>query len=139
MNSAGRKPEDPLDHTLLWAAYEEWSKSLRTWLVAYGVGAPVLLLTNDRIAALIIPSPLAPLIGLLFLGGVALQILLAAINKWSAWAYYSGVRYPDAHANSKWFPKAKKIVDSFWIDLVVDCLTLVLFVVGTALTMGALL
>ena len=30
--------------------YEEYSKVLRTWFVAFGIGAPVLLLTNERIA-----------------------------------------------------------------------------------------
>lgn len=31
-------------------AYAEYSKVLRTWLVAYGIGAPVLLLTNEPLA-----------------------------------------------------------------------------------------
>jgi len=31
-------------------AYEEYSKVLRTWFVAYGIGGPVLLLTNETLA-----------------------------------------------------------------------------------------
>ncbi len=31
-------------------AYAEHSKVIRTWFVAYGIGAPVLLLTNEALA-----------------------------------------------------------------------------------------
>lgn len=44
------KEEQPSDSSAeLYAVYEEHSKTLRTWLVAYGIGAPVLFITNDKV------------------------------------------------------------------------------------------
>ena len=34
----------------LYKAYEEHAKTLRTWLVAYGIGAPVVFLTNEQLS-----------------------------------------------------------------------------------------
>ena len=68
-----------------YKAYEEHSKVLRTWLVAYGVGAPVLFLTNDSLAAKLGASAESGEIGGLFLGGVAFQVFLAVLNKTVMW------------------------------------------------------
>ena len=66
-------------------AYEEYSKVLRTWFVAYGIGGPVLLLTNQTLAKAIKASGQGKSLAALFLAGVALQVVLAALNKFSMW------------------------------------------------------
>ncbi len=68
-----------------YKAYEEHSKVLRTWLVAYGIGAPVLFLTNETLAAKLAGSAVAGRVAALFLVGVAAQVLLAAFNKTVMW------------------------------------------------------
>jgi len=71
-------------------AYGEHAKVLRTWLVAYGIGAPVLLVTNDAVSKAIRASGEAKFIAGCFLIGVAFQVLLATLNKASMWALYYG-------------------------------------------------
>lgn len=72
------------------AAYGEYSKTLRAWFVAYGVGAPVLLFTNDAFVRALRASGAAKYAATLFLSGVALQILLASLNKVTMWTLYFG-------------------------------------------------
>ncbi len=39
-----------------YKVYEEYSKTLRTWFVAYGIGAPVLVLNNDELRRAVVVS-----------------------------------------------------------------------------------
>src|SRR5713101_4478781 len=71
-----------------YKAYEEHSRTLRAWLVAYGIGGPVLMLTNDHISLTLSGSGHARTIAILFLGGVVLQVLLTAVNKTAMWICY---------------------------------------------------
>ncbi len=73
------------DRAEYFAAYEEYSKVLRTWFVAYGIGGPVLLLTNEALAKAIKTSGQGRGLAALFLIGVGLQVVLAAMNKFSMW------------------------------------------------------
>jgi hypothetical protein len=70
--------------------YEEYSKVLRTWFVAYGIGAPALFLTNETAAMTLNASTHAKYIASLFLGGVAIQVMLTSVNKVTMWALYFG-------------------------------------------------
>jgi hypothetical protein len=70
--------------------YAEYSKTLRAWLVAYGVGGPILFLTNTTISEKLAASPEKAKIVCLFLLGVSLQVALAFVNKWCAWHLYAG-------------------------------------------------
>ena len=54
---------------------------LRLWLVAYGVGGPVLLLSSSEVTAKVVASGQAYLIVVPFLLGVPLQVVNAALNK----------------------------------------------------------
>jgi hypothetical protein len=92
---------------------------LRTWLVAYGIGAPIALLTNAAFADAIRNSGQSKYIAGAFLAGVAGQVVLATINKVSMWALYYGetqarfketMRYRVAH----WFS------ESYLLDLFLD-------------------
>lgn len=76
------------EHVAYFKVYEEYAKTLRTWLVAYGVGAPVLFVTNKDVADKLAASHAASAIAELFLSGVALQIFLAIVNKTVMWANY---------------------------------------------------
>src|SRR5260370_2549990 len=72
----------------LFSVYAEYSKTLRTWLVAYGIGAPVLFLTNDTLARTFAKSSQARTIAIYFLAGVVLPMLLAILNKHVMWVGY---------------------------------------------------
>lgn len=79
-----------IDREEYFKAYGEYSKVLRTWFVAYGIGGPVLLLTNETLATSIKTSGQGKALAGLFLSGVGLQVVLAALNKFSMWGIYFG-------------------------------------------------
>ena len=124
-------PEDDTDSAAeLYAAYEEHSKTLRTWLVAYGVGAPVLLLTNDSVWKAVAGSGSAQRIGTMFLVGAALQVSLAAINKAVMWVSYYGEIETDYQLRLR-YRLARWVAEQFWIDLLIDLASMVLFGMAT--------
>jgi len=78
-----------------FAVYEHYSNLLRTWLMAYGIGAPVLVLTNENLWKQVAASGSGSRIGWPFVVGVTLQALLAAANKATAWVVYFGQIRPE--------------------------------------------
>jgi hypothetical protein len=119
-----------------YKVYEEYSKTLRTWFVAYGIGAPVLVLNSDNLRAALVASGGARTTALLFLAGVGLQVLLATVNKTVAWVIYAELESPlaaeDSKPSTRWrFKVADAISEQFWIDFVVDIATGVVFVLGS--------
>jgi hypothetical protein len=109
-----------------YKAYEEHSKVLRTWLVAYGIGAPVLFLTADSEAIQALPLSQFRPIGKFFVSGVIAQVLLAAVNKTVMWACYYAERNEDWRERKR-FKVAYWISEQFWIDFIVDLATLAFF------------
>jgi hypothetical protein len=129
--AAGVEVSDAQDEESFYKAYEEHSKVLRAWLVAYGVGAPVLFLTNDKLSSTLSASSAAPAIAGLFLAGVAVQVLLATVNKTAMWGCYYAVRHPAKTRGRIRFRFAEWVSEQFWIDFVADIATLVLFGIAT--------
>ena len=109
-----------------YKVYEEYAKSLRTWLVAYGIGGPVLFLTNAGPRAELARSGASRCIALAFLVGVALQIALAALNKTLMWANYYAEITPGA-GDRGFFRAVSWLSGQFWIDFLVDLGSLGLF------------
>ena len=121
---------EELEH---YANYSEYSKTLRTWLVAYGIGGPVLLNTNDHLLGLFNHSPLKTWIIVFFLAGVFGQVLLGFINKWCAYHMYLGSCRKDFRKSLR-YKFWDNINNRNWIDLTIDGLSIVSFVVATALS-----
>ena len=119
-------------------AYSHYSKTLRTWFVAYGIGGPILFVSNKDIAIKIAAAPEKSAIVYLFLAGVIIQILITFLNKWSNWAAYSLSLNPPMRLR-----KRDKLIiwlsDQCWIDMLIDLLTLVVFVIGTIMALQVLL
>ena len=114
-----------------YKAYEEYAKLLRTWFVAYGVGGPVLFLTQSHIADRIAKSGQARAVIYLFLGGVAAQVVLAMLNKWVMWSIYAYSGSTTDRAKVR-FRLADWISEQAWLDIVCDVATLALFGIATA-------
>jgi hypothetical protein len=92
---------------------------LRTWLVAYGIGAPIALLTNEAFANAIRNSGKSKYIAGAFLAGVAGQVVLATINKVSMWALYYGETQARFKATRR-YRIAHWLSETYWIDLALD-------------------
>ena len=113
-----------------YKAYEDYSRTLRTWLVAYGIGGPVLMLTNDRVARSLLESGHARFIAALFLAGVVLQVALAAVNKTAMWILYFAD--DDEELAGKWWCRAAQWLSrQLWIDLLLDLGSLTAFAIAT--------
>jgi hypothetical protein len=120
---------EELEH---YSNYSEYSKTLRAWLVAYGIGAPVLLATNDHIYALFKIAHCRAWIVSFFLLGVAGQILLGFINKWCAYHMYLGECNPRFKENSR-YEFWNWLNERNWIDLTIDSASIFAFVIATLL------
>lgn len=68
--------------------YAHYARQLKTWFVAYGIGAPVLFASSESISAKVAKHVDCELIVLFFLVGVALQIVGTLFNKYSMWYVY---------------------------------------------------
>jgi hypothetical protein len=109
-----------------YKSYSEFSKTLRTWFVAYGIGGPIVLLSNNAAWGWLVKSGRISLIGLLFLMGGVLQVIGALLNKHAMWYLYIGEERSEAKNKYSY-----KISDTYsnqgWIDVVIDIATLILF------------
>lgn len=117
---------------------QEISGVLRTWLVAYGIGAPVLFFSTPDIRAAVKTSGHAHLVIFLFFSGVATQVLNAFLNKWLTW-FRSEVLL-DSENNNKWlYRTASEFHKAIWPDIVVDIYTIFAFGVATYVSVLALI
>lgn len=121
------------------AAYLEYNKTLRAWLVGYGVGVPLLLITQQHLLDKISGSGWRSHIGYTFLLGVALQVLMAFLNKWSNWYRYAEEVRIDPPPPSYLIAVAQFIRQHPGIDVFSDIASIVLFSFATALTFRAIL
>jgi hypothetical protein len=79
--SRGRDPTTAPKDSALYEPYAEFARTLRTWFVAYGVGAPALLLTNKELWRAVQGSGDARRIAEYFLAGAVVQIIEALLYK----------------------------------------------------------
>lgn len=121
-----------------YANYTEYSKTFRTWLVAYGVGGPVLLLTNDAASKKFAAAGDARCIVVLFLIGVAFQVMGTGINKWAAWHVYSDMT-DASRANGRLSKAWTWINKQAWIDVGVDVGSIAAFAIATWMLLNVFL
>ena len=81
-------PSQDASSSQFYPAYSEFSKTVRTWFVGFGIGGPVVLMANERAWPAIVASGCSRDIGWLFLIGGAFQVLCALLNKHSMWYLY---------------------------------------------------
>lgn len=120
-----------------YSAYEKHAKILRTWLVAYGIGAPVLMVTQESMWKRLASSGDLRITAVLFLAGVALQVALAALNKSVMWACYFGELNPEFKLTRR-YRVAEWLAERYSIDFFCDLFSILFFTAATFLTFGAL-
>lgn len=128
-----------------FANYSEYSKTFRAWMVAYGIGGPVLLLINKDAPASLAGAQDLRTIVTLFVSGVVFQILLALINKWAAWHMYRGAyslqtgSADETHHESNTYKFWNWVNKQSWFDFSCDMLSLLAFAWATWLALNVLL
>lgn len=131
MPAQARKAQQQKDDKGTYQAYEWHASTLRIWLVSYGIGAPVLFLTQDSAYDQFINSDTRHVTAALFLVGVALQVVLAFVNKTVMWAIYYGDDESPAFKTTRTYTYAKKVSTWFWMDCLVDLATISVFAWAT--------
>ena len=121
-----------------YSAYQEHARTLRTWLVAYGIGGPVLILSQAEVWKRLAISGSLRVIAGLFLTGVVLQVILAAINKSAMWACYYGELEPSSQS-TRWYQLGRWLSRQYIIDFFTDLAGMCLFAYATYRCFAALL
>ena len=129
--------EEELDASGSFDIYLEYNKVLRTWFVAYGAGGPALLLTSERLSKNLAAAGNLRTVALLFFAGVAAQVLGALINKIANWYVHSAYHQVNVTRSIK-HKCAEWVVNQFWIDVLVDVVTVVVFGLAAWLLLTAL-
>jgi hypothetical protein len=122
--------ESVRDDAGFFQPYSDFAKNLRTWFLAYGIGAPVLLLSNQTAWTTIKQTGQLRVVAALFLIGVALQIVEALLYKHAMWHLYSAELNPQ-HKLSKWYKSADWLSNSYALELLIDLGTVALFTAAT--------
>ncbi len=107
-------------------SYAEYNRILRSWFVAFGAGGLALFLLQSPVRAALLASGQTRTVALLFLTGVTAQIVVAFLNKYANWYCYFGEDNP-AFLNSPLYRFWSRIASQFWIDIILDVLTVVCF------------
>lgn len=116
----------------LFEVYKDHSNVLRAWMAAYGVGTPVLLLSQEKLWGILMSAGSAANIAALFLIGVALQAFLAALNKYVMWSCYYG-EINESYSTGRLCALTRILAKQAWIDLLVDFVSIICFAWSTYL------
>jgi hypothetical protein len=133
---AGKAPSSAAEG--YFECYADFSKTLRTWFIAYGVGAPVLLLSCDHIWTELESASGAHVIGWCFLIGAAVQVAEALLYKSAMWCLYRGEELPEVK-KSRRYEVSFYVSEAWWLDVIPDVTSLALFGYATIRTMLILL
>jgi hypothetical protein len=119
-------------------AYRYHASTLRNWYVAFGIGAPVLLLSNEYLWKKILASCHLDMICLTFSLGVAVQILLALFDKYASWINY----YKSANGNLALNEHLETVADCWmednFISIILDIGSLILFEFAAFITFSVI-
>jgi hypothetical protein len=107
-------------------AYLEYNRILRAWLVAFGVGGPALFLINDQVGARLAEKGQLRAVAAMFLLGAGSQVLGAVLNKIGNWYAYRG-SFDSEYRNTCRFKFFDWLVKQFWLDILLDGITIALF------------
>jgi hypothetical protein len=123
-----------MDPEGFFKAYEEYAKTLRTWLVAYGIGGPVLVLGNERLWGGLVKSGVQKWVGGLFLIGVGMQVILTSLNKMINWVNYASLEDKLKPREESWLVRLSGwLSGEIWIDFIIDIISISLFIAATYL------
>lgn len=119
-----------IEESDFYAPYAEFAKTLRTWLIAYGIGVPALLVSTDKCWDKIAATGQMRTLGIVFLSGVAIQVVVALLYKSLMWQLYIAEVHPEREQT--WlYQFAQKASDLFWPEFLLDILSFGLFAWAT--------
>jgi hypothetical protein len=122
-DGGGKASEDEKE---LEEAHKYYARTLRTWLIFYGIGGPVLLLSNKELAIRFEHSPDAWRIVYAFLIGLGLQLLVVLAFKTALWYLTYGERYAEFRTSRR-YKFSLWLTDAYWLELLLDIISCLVF------------
>jgi hypothetical protein len=113
-----------------YEAYVAFARTLRLWFTAFGIGGPVLFLTNESAGAKLFASGSGRIVVYFFLSGVGLQIMEALVFKSAMWYLYLG-EFDERVKSWRRYKASNWLSESYAVEFLVDLITLVLFAGAT--------
>ena len=129
MTEQSYKAKKPIERGF-YEPYAAFSRTLRTWLVAYGIGAPVLFASQDAFEPILKEPNKAALIIGLFLFGAMAQIIAAVIYKYVMGYIYFG-ELDEAFQKTRRHKVSEWISESMWLEMFFDLVSIGCFVWAT--------
>lgn len=120
-----------------YEAYAGFARTLRTWLIAYGVGAPVVFLSNEAIWSSVVNANKVRLVAWAFLIGVSIQVFTAILYKTAMWYLYMG-EDNDAFRKTTRYKVSDWLSECYVLESILDLASIVLFAYATFVTVNAL-
>jgi hypothetical protein len=111
-------------------AYAAFARTLRTWLVGFGVGVPVVIASQADLAKSLRDSGNASWVVALYLGGVAVQIAATLLYKTCMWYSYLGADEATFRSTRR-YRMSTTIADLYWLEFTIDLVTIGLFCAAT--------
>ena len=125
----------PAAETGFYGAYTVFAQNLRLWLLAYGVGLPVLFFQSEAAwTALGTKGVVRPFV-YFFLGGIALQVVSAVLYKSAMWYLYMG-ELGEIGEKTKRHTWSEAVSTAYWLEFLIDVATIVVFAWATILALG---
>ena len=109
--------------------YSEYNRTLRAWLVAFGFGIPATILVNEKIAQKLSDAGELRFAVALFLVGAVSQILIAFLNKMTAWSCYYG-QLEKSYQSTRRFKFGLWLSHQMWVDGILDIASMLAFGFG---------
>ena len=128
--SKGTESQPAKDESDFYEPYAEFAKTLRTWLIAYGIGVPALLVSTDKCWDKIAATGQMRILGIVFLSGVAIQVVVALIYKSLMWQLYIAEIHPERE-QTRLYQFAQYVSDLFWPEFLLDVISFGLFAWAT--------
>lgn len=120
-----------------YEAFSGFSRALRTWFIAYGVGAPVIIVSSESVKAALSEIGDIKFISYLFMLGVIIQIIGAITYKTAMWYLYVG-EFGEEYRDSWIYKVSDWLSESYWVEFVLDMVTLILFCGATLLVIESI-
>jgi hypothetical protein len=118
--------------------YRDYAWRFRIWLVAFGVSAPIALLSNSTTYSSLKTSCAAKAAIWLLFAGVLIQISLTWLYKWCMWVLYMS-EIGQIQLNDERLKLAHKISCSFAIEFILDLTTVLFFLISSVILLIVLL
>jgi hypothetical protein len=110
----------------LYANYQHYNTVLRSWFIGFGVGGPVILISNNDVLLKLKATGCAYFVGSLFFVGVGIQIIISFINKTVGWCNYFSEENNE-FANSWQYKTINIFNEQYWLDILADLISIVAF------------